>query len=293
MVRKATTPALKEAARERARLSMLRRLELAKQGKQVAGQPVWGRNYDQATGKWSVDKEKQALIRKIADRYLGGETIEALATEYGFVNDTLRYTLFRRCGPELRIEFDSKNFDIHETVVIKIPPLLSEVTIRRIHEEKQARLTKKPKQPLQRKPDKSFALTGYIFCAHCGARLNGHGQRNLRHYYHRRSKKQKPCKPKAAQHWITRDWVEEPVFNELLGSLPSADNVPPNIVRAITENRIDCLEWEDRRYLLAAVLGKNRPHREKRGVFIRWTEHGRLGWGYEIRGLPSEAPKER
>lgn len=290
---KATTPKLKEIALERARRSMLRCIELAKQGKQTAGAPVWGREYDQETGEWTIDPEKQAVMCEIADRYLGGESLESLSREYGFARATLHYIIFKRCGPDLQIEFNSDKLDIHESVTIKLPPLLPAETIERLHARKQAWQERKPRQRSQRKLDKSFALTSYLFCAHCGAPFYGNGQENLRHYFHKRAKRFKPCKTKAPQCAIRARWLEDAVFLEILRALPRNGNLPEDIVRAIVTNCVAHLEWEDQRYLLKKALGENRRHQEKHGVFIRWTDSNRLGWEYEIRGLPKEALSNR
>ena len=121
--------------------SMRSRVARAARGIPTIGKLPFGRTFDRATETWGIDTEKQKKIAWAADEYLKGKGIREVSEKLGIYPAALWKILTRRSGGTWEVQFQSKRINIDETVTMKIPPLLSPETIRKIHERTEANKT--------------------------------------------------------------------------------------------------------------------------------------------------------
>jgi DNA invertase Pin-like site-specific DNA recombinase len=148
--------------------SLESRIERARRGVPSVGGLPFGRHYDRKTGQWSVDASKQAIIVDIASRYLRGEPLPKLAAEYGMSRVTVFETLRKALGDCWTLRFQSKALNIDETVVLQVPRLLDDSTIKAVHQRMQAN-----RSHLRGHPKHVYLLGGRVFCGACGYTMRG------------------------------------------------------------------------------------------------------------------------
>ena len=119
-------------ARNQTKKAFESRIERAKRGIPTCGKLPFARTFDKETGTWIVDEEKRAMIRDIAERYLAGESLWALASEYGQNHPNITRCLRERCGTSYTMTFRSKELAVDETITIDVPRLLPERLIREV-----------------------------------------------------------------------------------------------------------------------------------------------------------------
>lgn len=164
--------------------AMDNRIARAKRNCPTNGSLPWGRTFDKQTETWGIDPAKQEIMQDIAERYIGGEGLKALAAEYGLEHTGLHVRLMEKCGPVWPIRFNSPRLNIDETVDLKIPALLDAKTIRAVQ-----RRCKLNKTTTHGTKTSKYLLSRMVFCAGCGGSLSGwagnrRGQRQYRHFGH-------------------------------------------------------------------------------------------------------------
>lgn len=186
------------------------RIAKAKRGLAAVGNKPYGRTFDKKTGKWGVDEEKKLLMQDVAKRYLAGESLSALAKEYGMNHSTLNKRLKERCGAEWPQTFNPKNLNIDEVIITPVPRLLSEQTIKKVRQRLEKNKTYRHDQKTA-----NYLLAGFVFCAHCGYRLSGQTNHQSTLYYrHSSQTRERPCEvPKG---WPKAEQLEESVMASLL-----------------------------------------------------------------------------
>jgi site-specific DNA recombinase len=235
-------------ARLQRQKSLLNRIERARRGVPSNGTLPFGRTFDRATGAWSIDPEKQALIRDVAARYLAGEQLMALAKEYGVNHSQLCLTLRERCGTEWAIDFGAKDLNIAERVALTVPALLDEGTIRRVRERLLAKRTH-----LHATRSSPYLLGGRVFCDACGAALSGqpHCSGTIRYYHHPIRDKGGKC-PLRPRPLVRCDHLDTAVLNRLLRMFGSPEEIESACRAAIP----DCEKLLRRKARLEAELAK-------------------------------------
>ena len=158
--------------------SIQNRINRAKEGIPTGGKIPYGRTYDKKTGKWDTDKDKKLIMEQVATRYLAGEGIPVIAKTYNINAASLHKTLTKRCGSDWEITFKSKRLNIDETVIIEVPRLLSEKTIKKIHERVHENKT------YTRGNHKFVYLLGRkVYCQRCGYSMASYRNHNHKTYY--------------------------------------------------------------------------------------------------------------
>lgn len=234
-------------ADHQAKKSIINKMERAKRGIPTNGKLPFGRTWDKKAGKWVVDAGKQSMVRDAAKRYIAGTSLEVLAREYNISRVHLCKVLRERSGPDWSIRFYAPRFKIDETVQFTIPPLLDEVTIRKVRD----RLKAKSVRPVVRKH--RYLLGGRIFCAGCGYCLEGHANvRGTRFYRHPHPNRMTRDCPLLEKPWTKADRIEEEVIHRLFNILGN----PAQIERAIKAALPDRSEATERRKRLEAELAK-------------------------------------
>lgn len=213
--------------------SMLNKIERAMQGKPSCGKKPFGRIWDKKTETWSIDPEKQALIKEIAECYLKGEGIETLSLRYK-INSQYLWTILKfRCGDKWDIRFQSKRFNIDETVTLTIPRLLPEEMITAIHAQAQANKTYKHGHTLHK-----YLLSRMVFCEHCGYALFGFTTvKGLQYYRHQQKMRSVKCKHEKM---LRADKLNNAVLMYLVQTLGD----PELIAKAIQQGNPDMAGME-------------------------------------------------
>jgi len=165
-------------AAEQAYKSLINKIELAKKGYPCSGQIPYGRTFDSETKTWGIDKEKQKILKDAANRYLKGEGLKTIAAFYKMNLPNFHKLLKERAGNTWDLHFKSEQFNIDETITLKIPRLLSQDTIDKIKKRSAANLTYMHDQPKH-----DYLLARMIFCEECGLSLYGQANRNGSLYY--------------------------------------------------------------------------------------------------------------
>lgn len=176
-------------AAEQARKSIINRIERANRGIPSLGKLPFGRTFNKATLQWGIDPEKHIIIKQAAKRYLSGEGMIDIATSYGINPSGLWGTLRKKCGDKWEVHFTKKDLKIDETVIMTIPRLLPEETIKAIHAKGAANKTYTHGQIKNK-----YLLSRMIFCQECEYTLFGYTNHSGKQYYnHARAKNKKPC----------------------------------------------------------------------------------------------------
>ncbi len=192
------------------RKSILNRIGRAKRGIPACGKLPYGRTFDKQTGKWGIDPEKKNVIEQVASRYLAGESMGDLAAEYGINHAALHKTVMHRSGEEWQQEFRADDLKIHETVIIKIPRLLPQSTIKKLHAKAKANKTYCHGQLKNR-----YLLSRMIFCGHCGYVMFGQTNHNGKRYYRHTHHRGRRVNCTDFKSWIRCDDIEETVIRFL------------------------------------------------------------------------------
>lgn len=225
-------------AAERKRRSMEKRIERARKGIPTSGKLPYGRLFDKKTGSWSLDREKKRIIQQAAQRYIDGENIKEIAASMGFVRSTLYHILTTNSGSDWEIRFRSKDLNIHETVTMKVPPLLSPETIEKIHQRVIINTN-------SRRGNRKwfFLLSGFVFCNKCGFRFNVYkNQRDRRYYRHRVNEHNKKCQVRNV---IPAPDLENAVILNLLHTLGDPERAGQAMQGATSDiKRIQVLQRE-------------------------------------------------
>jgi site-specific DNA recombinase len=150
--------------------SLLNRIKRAERGIPTGGKLPFGRKYvrgkGEEVGRWEIIPAKQAMVEDVARRYLAGEQFRKLAGEYGVNQGNLAEVLRKHCGVRWVLDFEAPDLKIHETVVLTVPRLLPDKTIKEVCDRLDAKRTY-----LHGKPKHSYLLNGRVFCEVCGYSL--------------------------------------------------------------------------------------------------------------------------
>jgi DNA invertase Pin-like site-specific DNA recombinase len=236
-------------ALQQAKKSIETRIERAQNGIPASGRLPFGRTFDPKTNEWGIDKKAQAMIANVATRYIAGESLPKLAKEVCLNHSGLCRILRERCGTEWVCTFDDDRLNIHETVTMRIPRLLPEITIKAVRRQ------------LERTPTNfrrggrvvhSYLLSGCVFCEECGYAMVGrttkHGTSYYKHTVHEGSGK---C-PLIPRPLVRADKLEAEVISQLFNLFGN----PTAIQRAVQAGVPDCDEMLKRRQHLAADLAR-------------------------------------
>ena len=110
--------------------SAINRIKRAKEGRPSCGKKPFGRIWDKETQTWKVDREKQRIIQEVARLYLEEDySWKQLGERFGMNGPNLHKIVCYRSGDKWSIHFKEKDFNLDETHILTIPPLLSEDTI--------------------------------------------------------------------------------------------------------------------------------------------------------------------
>lgn len=213
--------------------SILNRIERAKRGMNAAGVLPYGRIYDKPSGQWGIDKDKQQIIQRAAERYLSGEGIPQIANTIGMNAANLHRILTKHSGSKRTTRFKYKHID--QTITFEIPALLSDTMIEAIRQRIYANTTTRGRV------FNSFLLVGYIYCSKCGTKLQCRKKESGTIYYLHHKKYKQCCFRKQIQ---GRE-LESAVLLDLVRTFGDADLIERAIQRATPDlQKVDELTAE-------------------------------------------------
>lgn len=255
-------------ARQQKQKSVLSCIERAKRlGAPTSGKKPFGRTWDKKAQKWGVDEKKKAMIEDIAKRYLAGESLPKLATEYGINHSFLNKTLAESCGDSYTITWDIKDLRIHETVTIDIPPLLSAKTIKAIRNKAVANRTFQHGEPKYQ-----YLLQGYVFCEACGYALTGQANhRQVLYYRHRTKARHCNCEVKPRP-YVRADQLEDTVIRQLFDTFGN----PKAVKRAIDDAIPNLKEVNEYRQKIQRINSDQASVKKARDSILNLIEKGSL-----------------
>jgi DNA invertase Pin-like site-specific DNA recombinase len=211
--------------------SLRNRIKRAKRGIPTCGKLPYGRTFDEKTEKWDIDKKKQAIIQTAAQRYLAGERLPDLAEEFGMNHSNLHKVLTKRSGSSFEIEFNSDDLNIHETVEMKIPPLLPDNIIAAILKKADANRTYLHGHG---KAKHQYLLGRMVFCKHCGYAMFGQTNHNEQRYYrHTHTKRERECS--VSKTWVNANELEDIVMRYLFECFGNPKAIEKAIEKAIPD----------------------------------------------------------
>lgn len=122
--------------------SLQNRIEVAKKGMPAAGRFPYGRKYIKESNQWIVDPEKKKKVEEMANAYLNENlSFIGLSKRFGMEQSQIHSILLKRSGAKWKQCFHNKEKGTTETIIINIPPLLSDNVIERIKIKSEARRT--------------------------------------------------------------------------------------------------------------------------------------------------------
>jgi site-specific DNA recombinase len=229
-------------AAEQAYKSLINKIELAKKGIPCSGQIPYGRTYDKPTNQWGIDTEKQKILKDAASRYINGEGLKTIAAFYKMNLPNLHVLLKEKAGDTWDLHFNSEQFNIDETITLKIPRLLPQATIDVIKKRSAANRTYMHGQTKH-----NYLLARMIFCDECGYSLYGQANRNGSLYY--RHAKNNGCKhPFNAAAPMIETRVIADIFR-MFGDRPKMEQAAQNAIgnKAETEASYLTIQQGDKR----------------------------------------------
>jgi hypothetical protein len=178
----------------------------------VVGKMPFGRLYDKKTRQWSIDKSKQEMIQDVATRYLAGEGLIQLATEYGVNHANLHKILMKRSGSQWENCFNDPEVpDANGKIILTIPPLLDDRTIEKVRAK-----AKKNKTWAARATKQTYLLGGLVRCDACGYTMNGQKNHNGHRYYRHGNRDGATLCELSPRPWVRADELEDAVLEYLI-----------------------------------------------------------------------------
>jgi len=213
----------------------------------TAGKLPCGRTFNRATETWGIDKEKQKKIAWVAEQYLKGAQLRELAQTLGMNAANLWKILTRRCGDTWEVRFQSKRIVINEKVTLKIPPLLSPETIKKIHER--AEVNKTYTHGMKKH---EYLLARMVFCSKCGYAVFGETNHGRNRYYRHSKGQEWGCDTRLL---VRADELEEAVLVRLFATLGDAAGIEAAVLKVIPD-RAKIEELRERKKFLESELLK-------------------------------------
>jgi len=220
------------AAKLSRKKSIDNRVARAEKGVPSSGKLPFGRNYNTATGEWTLDLPKAAIIKDCATRYIRGETAESLAIEYNLPKSVLIKAMSQRAGDKWTIHFKVKEFQVDREFTFDVPRLLDDRTIKAVQKRSASNRTY-----YHTEFKRQYLLGRMIFCSRCGYVLNAQtvtNKYNKQHSYYRHPAKQKLCtckRPDGANHVPTKK-IDKLVLNYLYDTFGNTASLEKAIAAA-------------------------------------------------------------
>jgi DNA invertase Pin-like site-specific DNA recombinase len=193
------------------------RIERAKKNMPSTGKIPYGRTYDKKTETWGIDTEKQKIIQQSADRYLSGEGLQDIARSFNMNAANLHKILTKRAGTQWLCSFVHPELNINEKVLVTIPSLLDDTTIKKIHDKSKANKTYSHGVILH-----NYLLSRMIFCSKCGYTNFGYTNRSGNRYYRHVRYRKINC---TYHKYIPADEIENSVLIHLVNTLGDVERI--------------------------------------------------------------------
>lgn len=200
-------------ASQQLKKAMQTKIDRAQKGLPSCGNLPFGRTF--IDGQWGLDAKAHRIIQDAARRYLDGESLDAIATEFGMKRWLLHRVLTERSGDTWVQTFDMSRYGIKKPIAIptEVPPLLDGKTIKAVRDRA------KNRRVYSGTPRHHYLLSGRVYCHHCGTSLTGQHRSGHRFYRHNGTSgdRAKNCDHRGA--WVRADRLEDSVLELLFTRL--------------------------------------------------------------------------
>jgi len=199
------------------------RIARGKRGIPTSGAMPFARKYNKETEQWILDEDKAIKIQQIADEYLNGGSLLAIAKREQMSYNGLVKILSQRSGNEWIVNFKDKL-----PITYIIPRILPDNIIQEI----------KDRMVFNRRNNRTdilykYVLAGFIRCEKCLSAVSGqtfhYPKKDYRYYYHRGHP---TCK---SFNYIHADQIEKAVFETIFENIVDV----PSFEKAIAESMPD------------------------------------------------------
>jgi len=205
------------------------RIRRAEEGKPWSGNKPFGRDFDPATGKWSVN-ERGRRMRQLLERYAAGERIHDLLREFTEFSSSRLVLSFIRSAQLSGVYVKEFNIPELDIVGLRIPiPTIPEIITPKLAAKVQARL--KHCRTWNQEHRRKYVLTGFVRCGQCGTAPTGNCTGGRIYYRH--------CIPARNQehgcsfHSIREVDLEEPVLDYLYSFFTDEPTFNAAVARAL------------------------------------------------------------
>jgi site-specific DNA recombinase len=202
------------------------RIHKAQQGLPWSGKKPFGRSFDKATGKWSIN-ERGRRMKQMLERYVDGEGFTALLKEFTEFSShvlVLSYIHKSKLSGTYVKEFDIPEINVRG---LKVPiPEIPEVISQKLMDRVLARL--EHRRTWNQEHRRRYILTGFVKCGHCGTALTGNCAGGRIYYRH--------CNPKkdcSFFHSIKAEEFAEPVLDYLFSFFTDEPTFTAAIAQAL------------------------------------------------------------
>jgi site-specific DNA recombinase len=254
-------------ARIQAYKSAVNRIHRLKRGIPCVGSLPWGRTYDRKAQKWGIDEDKKRKIEWAAQRYLAGESRDAIAPDIGVTTTDLWKTLTQRAGDKWEVNFSIPRFKIKETIPLTIPRLLDEKIIEAIKLRAAGNRTFFAGQLKNQ-----YLLARVIFCDECGYAMFGMKNKGNRRRYRHGRDTDKGCKKDFSVR--ARD-IEEAVLAHVFAMMGDEAGMEKAMLKALPDST-KAEKLRERKSYLESELGKVETSRNR---IIRSIAEGTISDG--------------
>jgi len=211
--------------------SLQSRINRARRNIPTTGKLPYARTWSEKEG-WGLDIEKHRKIQYAAERYLAGEKMAKIASTLGMNHPNLWKILTKRSGPEWENVFDNNKFNINESVILKIPPLLSQEIIDSILLKAASNKTYTHGQLKY-----NYLLGRVVFCAECGNAMFGQTNHGKHRYYRHPRGRVNKCNPNL---WIPALELEDAIIVNLFAMFGDVVRLEKAVEEATPDtNRMD------------------------------------------------------
>jgi site-specific DNA recombinase len=246
--------------------SIENRYHRAMRGIPTGGHLPFGRTYDRQTGKWGLKPGIKETIEQIAKRYIKGESLPALASEFELTPWNVHQILSQKCGPRWTIEFTLPGDGV-KVVEFQVPRLLDEAAIQAVRQKMAANRTYQHGNPKHK-----YLLSGFVFCAKCGYNMTGQPNPGQRMYYRHAGRGRLNDCPIHPRPWVRRDELEDIVVRHLFETFGN----PKAVARAIEEATPNQERVNEVREQMKRLERTSEKRRTARKGILRFITSGHL-----------------
>lgn len=195
--------------------------------------------------RFVLEHGKANMLRKIAERYLEGESLTKMAKEHGLNYSSLIRNLTQAADDKWIVTFKDED---KESLTFEIPKLLDDVLVQAVKDRLEHR-------HIAHRPDAQYPLTGFVRCMGCGKNVvsmksSRGGHKNFAYYRHYTRTGEKASERECQEfrsvnmgkleqlvfESIFKNTYDEPSFNEAIKKILPDEKYQKELAGRIVDN---------------------------------------------------------